>query len=109
MRLRLELARGHGILRRRLLMLRLVLLLVGVPLRLHVLHVLGIAVGRAILLGVVVLRVGVVVHRRVRLRVLVVVLLGLSPPRREVGAWHHGRRGDVASTVSRRPETNANV
>lgn len=52
-RVRLELARRHDILRRRRL-------LVGVPLLLHVRHVLGIAVRRSILLGVVVLCIGVV-------------------------------------------------
>lgn len=54
--MRLELARRHDILlrwwwRRRLLV---------VPLLLHVLHVLGVAVRGAILLRVVVLRIGVV-------------------------------------------------
>ena len=87
MRLGLELARRHGILgrgRRGLL--------VRIPL-LHGLHVLGIGVGRAILLQVVEGRgIGVVVDGRVCLGrhvVVVVLLLGL-PATRHVGAGHHG-------------------
>lgn len=85
MRLRLELARRHGILRRRRG------LLVGVPL-LHRLHVLGIAMRRAILLKVVVGRgIGVMVDGRVCLWgdvVVVVLLLGLPPPR-HIRTGHH--------------------
>ena len=85
MRLRLELARRHGILRRRRG------LLVGVPL-LHGLHVLWIAVRRAILLKMVVGRgIGVMVDGRVCLWgdvVVVVLLLGLPPPR-HIRAGHH--------------------
>lgn len=87
--LRLELARRHGVL---WLGLRR---LVGVPL-LHGLHVLGIAVGRTILLLVVVVgRIWVVVDGRVRLRRhLVVVLLFNLPSARHIRAWHVGvRRG----------------
>jgi hypothetical protein len=86
----LELARGHDVLR--------LGLVVGIPLW-HLLHVLGIAIGVRIVLGVMVLRVRVVVHRRVRLRREVVVLRVLLPPslvqgtrRRAMGAWHHGRQ-----------------
>jgi hypothetical protein len=92
---RLELARRHSILRLRL---RLV---VHVPL-LHLLHVLGIAVGGPIVLGVmVVLRVDivVVVHWRMCLRRDVVVVGVLLPPSlvhraggHTVRAWHHGRQ-----------------
>jgi hypothetical protein len=85
MRLRLELTRRHGILRRGRR------LLVGVPL-LHRLHVLGVSVRRAILLQMVIgRRIGIMVDRRVCLRrdvVMVVLLLGLPPPR-HVGAGHH--------------------
>jgi hypothetical protein len=86
---RLELARRHHVLRRRLV--------VRVPLR-HLLHVLGVAVGGRIVLGVMVLRVRVVVHRRVRLRRHVVVVLVVLPAalvhgarRRAMRAGHHGR------------------
>lgn len=75
--------------------------MVGAPLR-HVLHVLGIAVGRRIVLRVVVLGVGVVVHRRVclgRQVLLIVLVLVLLPPalvhgagRRAMRASHHGRQ-----------------
>jgi hypothetical protein len=85
-RLRLELARGHRILRGRRW------LLIWVPL-LHRLHVLGVAVGRAILLEVVVGRgIGVVVPRRVCLGrdVVVVLLLGL-PTIWHIGPGHHGQ------------------
>lgn len=93
---RLELARRHGVLR---LWRRLV---VRVPLR-HLLHVL-VAVGRRIVLRVVVLGVGVVMDGRVRLWrhvmgvVLRVVLLpaslvvhGVGRAMAAVRAWHHGR------------------
>src|SRR5436309_3015847 len=85
-RLGLELAWRHGILRRR----QRRRLLVGVPL-LHLLYVLGIALRRAILLlELVVLRIGVVVYRRMRLRgnLVVVLLLGLPAPR-YIRARHH--------------------
>jgi hypothetical protein len=80
-------------------------LLVGIPL-LHWLHVLVVAVGRSILLEVVVGRgVGVVGHRRVCLRrnvgvgTTVVLLLGLPAPR-HIRTGHHERLRGVASTVS---------
>lgn len=88
--LRLKLARRHGVLRRRRLLVR-------VPL-LHLHHVLGVvAVRRTILLGVEVgLGVGIVVDRRVRLGILVVmVLLRLPASGRHVRAWHHGRQATV--------------
>ena len=88
--MRLELAWRHGI-----LWLRLV---VGVPLG-HLLHVLRVAVGGPIVLGMVVLRVGVVVDGRMRLRRHVMVVLMILPPslvhgtgRRTMRAWHHGRQ-----------------
>jgi hypothetical protein len=87
---RLELARRHNILRLRLRMM------VGVPLRRHLLH--GIAVGRPVMLRVVVLRIGIVVHRRVCLRRHVVVVLVVLPAalvhragRRAMRARHHGQ------------------
>lgn len=86
----LKRARGHGIL--------LLGLVVGIPLRLHLLHVLGVGVGMAIVLGMVVLRIRVVVYGRVRLRRDVVLILVLLPPslirpgRRHIRAWHHGLR-----------------
>jgi hypothetical protein len=92
--LRLELARGHGILRLRQWLQRG--LLIEVPLRhlLHLLHVLGVAVRRAILLRLVlvVVGVGIVMDGRVSLRghLVVVLLLGLPAPR-HVLAGHHGR------------------
>jgi hypothetical protein len=89
-RMRLELAGRHSILRLRLV--------VRVPLR-HLLHVLGIAVRRHIVLGMVVLRIRVVVHRRMCLRRNMVVVWVLLPPslvhgtaRRTMRAWHHGRQ-----------------
>jgi hypothetical protein len=74
--MRLELAGRHDIVR---LGLGLVLV-VRIPLG-HLLHVLGIAVGGPIVLGMVVLRVRIVVHRRVRLgrHVMIVLLVVLSP------------------------------
>lgn len=98
--MRLELTRRHRILR---LWLRL---MVRVPLR-HLLHVL-VAVRRPIVLRVVVLRIGVVVDGRVRLRrhVMGVVLVLLPASlvvhwaiRRAmaaVRAWHHGREREAA-------------
>jgi hypothetical protein len=86
----LEMARGDGILLGRRRWRRL---LVGVPL-LHGLHVLVIAVGRAILLCVMVGRgVWVVMDGRMRLGrdVVVVLLLGL-PATRHIRTGHHGRR-----------------
>lgn len=88
MRLRLKLTRRHGVLRRgrRWLLIR-------VPLLLHRLHVLGIAVGRAILLEVVVRGdIGVVMDGRVCLgRDMVVVVLLLLPSTRHIRAGHHER------------------
>jgi hypothetical protein len=88
--MRLELAWRHGI-----LWLRLV---IGVPLG-HLLHMLRVAIRRPIVLGVVVLRIGVVVHRRMRLGRNVVIVLVLLPPslvhgtgRRTMRTWHHGRQ-----------------
>jgi hypothetical protein len=88
-RMRLELTWRHGVLGLRLV--------VGVPLR-HLLHVLGVAVRRHIvLLGVMVLGIRIVVHRRMRLRRDVMVVLVILPPslvhgtgRRTMRAWHHG-------------------
>lgn len=83
----------HDILRRGLV--------VWVPLRRHLLHVWRIAVGGRIVLGMVVLRIGVVVHRRVCLgRHVVVVVLVVLPASLVHGtsrlaamrAGHHGRR-----------------
>jgi hypothetical protein len=97
---RLELTRRHGVLR---LQLRLV---VRVPLR-HLLHLL-VAVGRPIVLRVVVLRIGVVVDGRVRLgRHVMGVVLVLLPASlvvhgaigramAAVRAWHHGREREAA-------------
>jgi hypothetical protein len=102
MGLRLELARRHGILRRgrRWLLIR-------VPLLLHRLHVLGIAVGRAILLEVMVGGgVGVVVHGRVCLgRHVVVVVLLLLPSARHIRAGHHERYTRCCLHSRRRLET----
>jgi hypothetical protein len=92
--MRLELARRHDILRLRLV--------VRVPLG-HLLHVLGVAVGGSIVLGMVVLRIGIVVHWRVRLwrHVVVVLLMVLSPSLvhgtrgRAIMARHHERRAAV--------------
>jgi hypothetical protein len=91
----LELARRHVVLR---LGLRLV---VRIPL-LHVRHLVRIAVRWAIVLGMVVGRVGVVVDGRVCLRrrgivVLLVWVLHLLPalvvwPTGRNVAWHHGRQ-----------------
>jgi hypothetical protein len=88
--MRLELTRRHYILRLRLM--------IWVPLR-HLLHVLGIAIGGPVVLGMVVLRIRVVVHRRMRLRRNVVVILVLLPPslvhgtrRRAMRTWHHGEQ-----------------
>jgi sulfite exporter TauE/SafE len=74
--------------------------MIWVPLR-HLLHVLGIGVGRVVL-GVVILRIGVMVHRRMRLRRYMMIVLGLMlvllPSSlvhrarwRPVMAGHHGR------------------
>jgi hypothetical protein len=106
---RLELAWRHDILRLRLV--------VRIPLR-HLLHVLGIAVGGRIVLGVVVLRVRVVVHRRMRLWRHVVVVLVILPPslvhgtgRRTMRAWHHGRQAAMLplQSVAGQTDQAANV
>jgi hypothetical protein len=88
--MRLKLTRWHHILRLRLR--------VWVPLR-HLLHVLGIAIGGPVVLGVVVLRIRVVVHRRMGLGRNMVVVLMLLPPalvhgtrRRAMRTWHHGEQ-----------------
>jgi hypothetical protein len=106
---RLELARWHHVLRLRLM--------VGVPLR-HLLHVLGIAVGVAIVLGVMVLRIRVVVHRRMRLWRDVMVVRMLLPPsllvHRAGGAmraWHHDEQAAVLplQSVAGQRDQAANV
>jgi hypothetical protein len=112
--MRLKLARRHGILR--------LGLVIGVPLR-HLLHVLGIAVGRSIvLLGVMVLCIRVVVmvvmHGRVCLGRDVVVVLVLLPPslvhgtgRRTMRTWHHGRQAAMLplQSVAGQRDQAANV
>jgi hypothetical protein len=102
MRLRLKLTRRHGVLRRgrRWLLIR-------VPLLLHRLHVLGIAVGRAILLEVVVRGgIGVVMDGRVCLgRDMVVVVLLLLPSTRHIRAGHHERQTRCCLHSRRRLET----
>lgn len=102
MGLRLELARRHGILRRgrRWLLIR-------VPLLLHRLHVLGVAMGRPVLLEVVVRGgIGVVVDGRVCLgRDMVVVILLLLPPTRHIRAGHHERQTRCCLHSRRRLET----
>jgi hypothetical protein len=108
---RLELARRHDILR---LWLWLV---VRIPLG-HLLHVLGIAVGGRIVLGMVVLRIWVVVHRRVCLGRHVVVVLVVLPPalvhgtgRRAMRAWHHGQHAAMLplQSVAGQTDQAANV
>ena len=103
MGLRLELARRHSILgrwRRRLL--------IRVPLLLRGLHVLGIGVGRAILLEMVVGRgIGVVMDGRVCLGrdmmvVMVMVVLLLLPSARHIRAGHHERSSPCCLDSRRR-------
>lgn len=108
-RVRLELARRHHVLR--------LGLMVGVPLR-HLLHVLWIAVGRPIVLGMVVLRIWIVVHRRMRLWRDVVVVRMLLPTslvhgtrRRAMRARHHDERAAVlpSQSVAGQRDQAANV
>jgi len=101
MGLRLELARRHSILRRRRG------LLVRVPLHGHVLRV---AVGRAILGHVVLVRrgIGIGMHGRVRLGrelVVVVVLLLVLPPAGHIWTGHHEGYTRCCLHSRRRPES----